>query len=188
MARLDPHSYADDAQPRTRSFDWRARVDFATQVVHAELTLRFVAPASGGSLDLDTRALAIDAIVGPTGETLAHTLHAAEPILGSRLEIEVPRGVESIHIRYRTSPEASALQWLTPEQTLGKKEPHLFSQCQAIHARSVLPCQDTPSIRQTFTASLDVPSSLRAVMGAAFVARDEHGERAVERFERKSVV
>ena len=183
MARLDPHSYADDAQPRTRSFDWRATVDFSTHVLHAELTLRFVAPAPGGSLDLDTRALSIDAVVGPNGEALQHTLHPAEPILGSRLEIVVPRGAESIRIRYRTSPEASALQWLTPEQTLGKKEPHLFSQCQALHARSVLPCQDTPSIRQTYTASLDVPSSLRAVMAAAFAGRDVHGDRAVERFE-----
>jgi len=183
MSRLDPHSYADDAQPRTKSFDWKASVDFSTQVLHSEVTLRFVAPAPGGSLDLDTRALAVDAIVGPHGEALEHTLHPAEPILGSRLEINVPRGAESITIRYRTSPEASALQWLTPEQTLGKKHPHLFSQCQALHARSVVPCQDTPSIRQTFTASMDVPSSLRAVMGAAFVGRDVHDERAVERFE-----
>jgi leukotriene-A4 hydrolase len=183
MARLDPHSYADDAQPRTRSFAFAASVDFEARVLHAELTLRFVTPAAGGALDLDTRALSIDAITGPAGEPLAHTLHPAEPILGSRLEIAVPAGAVTIHIRYRTSPEASALQWLTPEQTLGKKEPHLFSQCQALHARSVLPCQDTPSIRQTFTASLDVPAPLRAVMGAAFVAREVNGDRAVERFE-----
>ena len=183
MARLDPHSYADDAQPRTKSFDWRASVDFATRVLTAELTLRFVAPAAGGPLDLDTRALAIDAVVGADGAALEHVLHAAEPILGSRLEIAVPKGAESIRIRYRTAPEASALQWLTPEQTLGKKHPQLFSQCQAIHARSVLPCQDTPSFRQTFTAAVDVPASLRAVMAAAALGREVHGERAIERFE-----
>jgi aminopeptidase N len=183
MARPDPHSYADDSQPRTRTFEWKARVDFLTQVLHAEVTLRFTAPASGGSLDLDTRALTIDAIVGPGGEALPHTMHPTDPILGSRLEITVPAGAESLHIRYRTSPQASALQWVTPEQTLGKKHPYLFSQCQALHARSVVPCQDTPSIRQTFTASLDVPSDLRAVMGAAATGRDIHGDRAVERFE-----
>ncbi len=183
MARLDPHSYADDTQPRTKAFDWKATVDFPGRVLHAELTLHFVKPASGGPLDLDTRALSIDAVLGPHGAALTHTLHAAAPILGSRLEIAVPSGARSIHIRYRTSPEASALQWLTPEQTLGKQHPYLFSQCQAIHARSVLPCQDTPSIRQTYTASLDVPSELRAVMAAAHRARDVHGGRATERFE-----
>ena len=36
----------------------------------------------------------------------------------------------SITITYETSPESSALQWLKPEQTAGKKLPYLFSQCQ----------------------------------------------------------
>ena len=183
MARLDPHSYADDTQPRTKMFDWRASVDFSGRVLNAEITLHFAEPAGGGPLDLDTRALVIDAVLDANGAPLAYTLHAADPILGSRLEIALPSGAESVHIRYRTSPEASALQWLTPEQTLGKRHPYLFSQCQAIHARSVIPCQDTPSIRQTFTASLDVPSELRAVMAAAPRSREVHGERAVERFE-----
>jgi leukotriene A-4 hydrolase/aminopeptidase len=184
MARLDPHSYADDAQPRTKSFDWNARVDFDAHLLHGEVTLRFAAPAgAAATLDLDTRGLVIDAVTGPNGDSLAHTLHPADEILGSRLEIAVPAGATSIHLRYRTAPDASALQWVTPEQTLGKKHPYLFSQCQAIHARSVLPCQDTPSIRQTFTASLDVPADLRAVMAAAPIDRTVNGARALERFE-----
>jgi leukotriene-A4 hydrolase len=179
MARTDPHSYADDTQPRTKSFDWKARVDFAERVITAEVALHFVEPARvGGTLDLDTRALQIEAVTLPDGSALDHKLHDAEPILGSRLAIAIPAGTRTIHIRYRTSPTASALQWLTPEQTLGKKHPFLFSQCQAIHARSVLPCQDTPSFRQTFTASIEVDGELRAVMAAASLGR----EGAVERF------
>lgn len=183
MARLDPHSYADDAQPRTKSFAWQATVDFPARVLRAEVTLYFAEPAAGGPLDLDTRELDIEAVQDASGGPLEFALHPADPVLGSRLEIAVPKCAEAIRIRYRTSPEASALQWLTPEQTLAKRHPYLFSQCQAIHARSVLPCQDTPSIRQTFTASLDVPASLRAVMAAAPLSREVHGERAVERFE-----
>lgn len=183
MTRLDPHSYADDTQPRTKSFAWNASLDFSERVIRAEITLSFTEPAVGGPLDLDTRALHIEAVLDAAGGPLAHTLHEADPILGSRLEVAVPAGAASICIRYRTSPEASALQWLTPEQTLGKQHPYVFTQCQAIHARSVLPCQDTPSIRQTFTASLEVPSRLCAVMAAAPQERDVQGERAVHRFE-----
>lgn len=188
MARLDPHSYADDTQPRTKSFDWKAKVDFEARVLHAEVTLRFTkASPTDATLDLDTRALTIESVTLPNGKALEHTLHPAEPIFGSRLEIAVPAGTEAVHIRYQTSPDASALQWLTPEQTLGKKHPYLFSQCQAIHARSVVPCQDTPSIRQTFTASLEVPASLRAVMAAASLGRSSTTESTsgwvTERFE-----
>lgn len=183
MARIDPHSYADDTQPRTKRFDWRASVDFRARVLEAEITLHFDRPAAGGPLDLDTRALRIQAVLDASGAPLEHTLHPADPILGSRLEIAVPKGAAAVHIRYRTSPEASALQWLTPEQTLGQEHPYLFSQCQAIHARSVIRCQDTPSFRQTFTASLEVPARLRAVVAAAPRGREVRGDRAVERFE-----
>jgi aminopeptidase N len=136
---------------------------------------------------LDTRGLTIDAVTDESGAPLPHTLHPVDPILGQRLEITLPKGASAVRIVYRTSPEASALQWLAPAQTLGKVHPYLFSQCQAIHARSVLPCQDTPWVRQTYTATLDVPAELRGVMAAASRGREVQGSgpgaRALERFE-----
>jgi aminopeptidase N len=42
----------------------------------------------------------------------------------------------------------------------------MFSQCQAILARSVFPCQDTPAVRFTYDATLRVPRTLTAVMAA----------------------
>ena len=41
-----------------------------------------------------------------------------------------------------------------------------FGQCQAIHARSLLPCQDTPGAKFTYTAELRVPAELTALMSA----------------------
>ncbi|MEW6435054.1 MAG: M1 family metallopeptidase [Myxococcota bacterium] len=180
--RVDPHSFASALQPRTVSFAWKATLDFDAKVVRGEVTLQLAAPvAEAGPLDLDTRDLAIDAVSG-SGGALPFTLHPAEPVLGSRLEVTLPKGETEVRIRYRTSPNASALQWLEPAMTLGGKQPYLFSQCQAIHARSVLPCQDTPAFRVTYQAELVVPRRLRAVMAAAHLGREERADVAFERF------
>lgn len=175
MTRLDPHSYADTAQAVTKSFDLSLEVDFESRTLRGKVTLRFAAPVTG-RLDLDTRELVIE------GADVPFVLHPPEPILGSRLELTLPPGTTAVELRYRTSPQASALQWLLPEQTASGKKPFLFSQCQAIHARSVVPCQDTPAIRQTYSAELVVPTALRAVMAAAPVGREERGPHAIERF------
>lgn len=187
MARLDPHSYADGSQPRTRGFDWSAEVDFEQQELRATVALQLAAPAAAeGPFDLDTRGLAIESVTDAAGVPLAFTLHQEEQVLGSRLEVRLPRGCAEVRIRYRTAKNASALQWLDPAQTRGGQQPFLFSQCQAIHARSVLPCQDTPSIRQTYTAALNVPKQLRAVMAAAPKGRETLNPspgRAIDKFE-----
>jgi leukotriene-A4 hydrolase len=166
MARLDPHSYCDSAQPTVSSLTWKARVDFTTKTLRAEATLTFPEPASG-ALDLDTRELSIESVTDSAGRAVAFQLHAAEPILGAKLSLQLPAGTRSVTIGYRTAPSASALQWLEPAQTLGGQQPFLFSQCQAIHARSVVPLQDTPRVRLRYTAELTVPAGLTAVMAAA---------------------
>lgn len=59
MARIDPHSVTDDAQPRTRHLEWSAQVDFERTRITATATLHFHEPSPGGPLDLDARALFI---------------------------------------------------------------------------------------------------------------------------------
>ncbi len=173
MPRPDPHSYCDTDQPEVTSFDWSVRVDFERRRLSGEVRLNLAASEArsrGGVLDLDTRELAIESVEA-AGRPLAHELGAADAILGSRLRVTLPPETANVSIRYRASERATALGWLSPEQTAGKKQPYLFSQCQAIHARSALPLQDTPLRRVTFSASLDVPEALCSLMGARFVER-----------------
>ena len=104
-----------------------------------------------GKLVLDTRDLTIEKVVGEGADgrwtDLTHVLAPADKILGSALTIAAPERNKRIRVTYRTSPNASGLQWLTPEMTEGKKTPFMFSQSQQIHARSWVPLQDTTQVR-----------------------------------------
>lgn len=181
MSRLDPHSCNDSAQPEARHLTWRARVDFAARRLEAEAVLHFDEEITG-ALDLDTRDLEITSVTDDAGRSVPYRLDAPDPVLGSVLRLDLETATRSVTMRYRTSPDASALQWLLPAQTSGGNHPFLFSQCQAIHARSVVPLQDTPRIRLTYEAELEVPHALRGLMAAAFVGREERGGTAIERY------
>lgn len=71
-----------------------------------------------------------------------------------------------VRITYRTSPQASGLQWLEPSMTEGKQLPFMFSQSQAIHARSWVPLQDTPSVRFTYSAHVTSRPDVMVLMSA----------------------
>jgi leukotriene-A4 hydrolase len=174
VARFDPHSWCDSDQPEIESFDLQLRVDFEGHTLAGDVTLQLRATslaAHGGPLDLDTRELAIVSIESAAGQRLPYSLNAPDPILGARLRIDLPSGVDRVRLRYRSSKSASALGWLEASQTASGRYPYLFSQCQAIHARSIVPLQDTPRRRVTYSAQLDVPAELRSLMAARFVAR-----------------
>src|SRR5262249_9854290 len=165
MARIDPHSYFDTEQPRVKHVRLRWQVDFHTQQLTGDATLVFERPSSG-AVDLDSKGLTIVSVQTPTGHNVPYTLGDDEPILGRKLQLQLPADTSEVSIAYHTSPQALALQWLAPAQTAGKRHPFLFSQCQAIHARTILPIQDTPRARVTYEAEVTVPEPLTAVMSA----------------------
>src|SRR5215471_7918568 len=185
MPRLDPHSWADSDQPQADRLVWRARVDFADRVLRCEASLLLREPAAeDGPLDLDTRDLVIEQVIDADGRALPFTLSEPDPILGTRLRIQLPRGAQEVAVRYATSPRASALQWLEPVQTVGGTHPFLYSHCQPIHARSLVPLQDTPRTRLRYTAELRVPAQLVGLMAARHVGRETvDGVDAIDRFE-----
>lgn len=172
MARPDPHSVFDDSQPRVRRLDWQARFDLGAQTIDAEARLSL--DGAGAWIDLDTRDLTIDRISDGAGAPLDIELGAPHPFMGQRLRIARPPGVVRIH--YRTSPGAVALHW--SNQSSQWSNQFVYSQCQPIYARTIVPLPDSPSSRLAYRASLTAPRALVALMAAAPLARIEHGDEA----------
>src|SRR4029453_6326546 len=121
-------------------------------------------------LVLDTRDLKIARVEKSKDSSMyeptQYRLGTRDKILGSPLTIDLPEGATTIRVQYATSPNASGLQWLEPSQTAGKKHPFLYTQSEAIHARSWIPLQDKPGFRVTYSARIRTPDGLSAVMGA----------------------
>jgi aminopeptidase N len=159
----DAHSYARPREARVTHVALDLATDFAAKRIGGTATLDIVAAPGAREIVLDSKGLEIEAVSDDAGRTLPHRLGPADPILGAPLTIELG-GATRIRIRYRSAPGAAALQWLTPQQTAGKRHPFLFSQGEAILNRSWIPTQDSPGIRQSWEARIVVPEPLRAVM------------------------
>lgn len=165
MAIIDPHSHYDTTQPRTRHLHLNWFTNFESHQINGSVTLELEKP-SAGFFDLDAKGLAIRSAYAQDGEEVPFDLGAEEPILGRRLRFRLPGNTTSVTIDYTTSDEAVALQWFEPLMTLGKRHPFMYSQCQPIHARTIVPCQDTPHVRVSYRAAITVPEKLAAVMSA----------------------
>lgn len=163
--REDPHSYADVSQGRIERADISWTIDFEARRLRGDVVLTF-AETGSGSLHLDTRDLDVEAVMDDGDAPLSFSLDERHDFMGQRLVIDRDRDVRRIRIIYATSPEASGLMWLVPEQTTGGQLPFLLSQCQAIHARSLVPIQDTPRVRIAYSAEITLPSAMAAVMSA----------------------
>jgi leukotriene-A4 hydrolase len=164
MDTKDPTTYTDLSQGKIKHISFRLSVDFSTRTLDIEATYQMQEPVHG-SLYLDS--FKIDLREARTnGRELDCEFDAQDDVLGERLHLKGFENDSSFTLTFRTSPEARALQWLTGSQTAGGSYPFLYSQCQATHARSVFPCQDTPSVRFTYSAEVEVPQGLVAAMAA----------------------
>lgn len=156
--RVDPHSYTESTHPFTTHISLSSYFDFPTSTILSSAHLTLDSPHSG-PLTLDTRSLTITTVLdslanrAPIPFSLSPSV---DPIKGQQLTVTLANNSEFVII-FTTSPASSALQWLSPPQTFNKKLPFVYTQCQAIHARSIFPCQDTPAARIRFSARLNIP-------------------------------
>ena len=163
---VDIHSFARPHEARVHHVSLDLTVDFDTKRVGGTATLEIARQPAAKAIVLDDKGLEIEAVTDAAGQALQYKVGAADANLGAPLAIALRPDTKRLVIRYKSAPDADALQWLSPQQTAGKQRPYLFSQGQAILNRTWIPTQDSPGIRQSWGATIRVPAGLTAVMSA----------------------
>ncbi|HEY2345373.1 MAG TPA: M1 family metallopeptidase [Xanthomonadaceae bacterium] len=178
VRRRDETSYAEPDKVKMTHLSLDLTVDFEKKQLEGMATLDMNwFDDNASDLVLDSSDLQIAKVEGGDGtgdwKNLTYMLAPADPVLGSKFTIHMPAKGKDGHMRqvritYATSPQASGLQWLDPAMTEGKQQPFMFSQSEAIHARSWIPLQDSPGVRFSYTAHIHVPKNTMAVMSADY--------------------
>lgn len=192
MTLQDPNSQANINDVRTTHMHIEWKVEFAAKQLQGNVILDFEVTRETSRVVLDTNHLAIEnaevrSSSGDVWSQAPFSMGQLHEKFGSPLVIDLPRAAPAgskvqVRVTYHTTPEGMATQWLAPEQTTGKKHPYLFTQCQAIHARSLVPCQDSPSMKAPYTASVSAPQPLIALMSALRDGNSKEGEWTTYKF------
>jgi leukotriene-A4 hydrolase len=161
----DPHSYAQPDEAVITHLDWEADVDFDNHQINGLATFTILASERADEIIFDTKELQVQS-VAVDGKDASFDIGEPNEHMGQSLSIGITPDTRKVSISYTTSPGAEALQWLNPQQTSDKKMPFLFTQSQAILARSWIPIQDSPGIRFTYNATVRVPEGMLALMSA----------------------
>ncbi|MBZ0113834.1 MAG: hypothetical protein K8J08_15335, partial [Thermoanaerobaculia bacterium] len=161
----DVHSFAEPEKVKVTHLDLDLTVDFDQRRLSGMASLTLDNQGTD-RLVLDTRDLEIRRVLlGDDHRETTFEVGESVPFLGEPLTIAIEPTTAVVHIEYATR-SADAVQWLAPEQTAGGKRPFLFTQSQAILARTWVPCQDSPAVRMTYAATIRVPLGLMALMSA----------------------
>ncbi|GAB1315045.1 Leucyl aminopeptidase yscIV [Madurella fahalii] len=187
----DPNTLSNYTEWRTKHTTANLKVDFTDKCLRGSVILELESQTDKASKEivLDSSYLSVSCVKLNSAPSQWEIKARTGPN-GSPVHVSVPDGaskgeVVKLEIELTTTEKCTALQWLTPAQTSNKKAPFMFSQCQAIHARSIFPCQDTPDVKSTYDFIITSPHVVVAsgvpVPGAT---EDADGEK-VYRFQQK---
>ncbi|KAK7862656.1 hypothetical protein R5R35_002186 [Gryllus longicercus] len=167
----DPSSFSTPDQITVVHMDINWNINFRKTRFEGDVILHLVRRLPKVQiLCLDTWNLDIKTVSGGKGKDakpLQYRLHPHMGFLGSKLEILLPErrnDPDVVSIEYNTSSHAKALEWVLAEHTEGKRYPFMFSQCECIRCRSIIPCQDTPYVKTTYSAKISAPMDLTVLM------------------------
>ena len=157
-------SHANSDEVSLDSLSLKLRVNFDSQELSGSATWFVHAKEGVDELALDIRSIEVKEVL-VDGVKTSFKLGKEHPVYGQGLYIPITGDVEIVEVRYKTLPTAEALQWMSGEQTSGGK-PFLYTQSQAILARSWVPCMDLPANRFTYSAAIYCEAPFRPLMSA----------------------
>ena len=179
----DPNTVSNYNQWKTKHTIAELAVDFKKQRLHGRVTLQLqsITEKESEEIVLDTSFLDVQSISIDGTETSSWKVKPRTEPYGSPLSISIPGGasrgsVISLAISLSTTERCTALQWFDRAQTSNGKYPYMFSQCQAIHNRSIFPCQDTPDVKSTYDFRIRSPLPVIASGLSKGATSFEHGE------------
>lgn len=191
MAARDPTTASNYDAWRTKHTTASLTIDFKEKALRGVVTLELESQTDKASKEivLDSSHVVVSSVKVNSADSQWSVKDRTEP-LGSPVHIAVPHGAAKgetvkVDIEVSTTDKCTALQWLTPEQTSSKKAPFMFSQCQAIHARSLFPCQDTPDVKSTISFRITSPYVVVASGVAVDGEPEVKGDEKLYSFEQK---
>lgn len=163
----DSHSYANIEQICTKHLHLDLDIDFDAKIISG-VARHEMDEHEANTAIFDIKALDIQKVTLGKGNEIGtdFELGDSDEILGRPLKVKIKPDTKYINIYYSTTDKTQALDWLDPALTSGKKYPFMYTQGQAILTRSWIPLQDSPMNRITYSADVQVPSELMAVMSA----------------------
>ena len=166
-------------------------VNFKNKTLEGEVKTYFTALKDGEVIVLDTKALNIFSVIdSDTGEELEYTLdkHFELEALGIPLKIykEYKKNDNiTILIKFSTTREGTAVDWLEPEQTSGKEYPFMYSQGESILNRELYPTQDTPAVKTPVSVGITVEKPLMALDSGIYKGKIDNGDSTTYFYEQK---
>ncbi len=181
----DVHSYSNIEEVHTTHLDLDLEVDFDNNTIYGIAT-HTLSDHEVDHIVMDIHGLEIIKVTLDNGRETDFKIGKDDPILGQPLDITIAPNTKTVSIQYKTTESSSALDWLPPSLTTGKKHPFLYTQGQAILTRTWIPVQDSPLSRITYSATVKVPSELVAVMSANQLSK--RNEEGIYKFEMNQAI
>jgi len=186
----DPSTFANIQQIVQKNIEANFNIDFDNEIIHGQLKIYFNSLMDGEVIVLDTKNLNIFSIIdSDTGDELEWELDTVHSLDALGVPLKIYKDykkddIVTILIKYDTTNKGEAVQFLSKDIT-SSGHPFMFTQCESIYCRSLLPIQDTPAAKITVSMGLTVVKPLKALDSGLFTGSIDNGNSTTFFYEQK---